>query len=159
MTPRLLMAGMAGAALVLVIVATYFWQSAGEASEVVIDPGNPTQVALGRKVYEANCASCHGSDLKGQPDWQKRGADGLLPAPPHDASGHTWHHPDQMLFEITKEGPAKMVGKGYKSTMPGFGAILSDAQIAASLAYIKSRWPREILARNDKINQQANAQK
>ncbi|NDC15194.1 MAG: hypothetical protein EBZ76_08475, partial [Synechococcaceae bacterium WB9_2_170] len=26
---------------------------------------------LGRTVYQAHCASCHGEKLQGQPDWQK----------------------------------------------------------------------------------------
>jgi mono/diheme cytochrome c family protein len=64
-----------------------------------------------------------------------------MPAPPHDASGHTWHHPDGVLFRITKEGPAAVVGGGYESDMPGFGDILGDEDIRAVLAFIKSTWP------------------
>lgn len=64
-----------------------------------------SKVNLGQSIYEQNCASCHGRNLEGQFNWQKRSADGYLPAPPHDETGHTWHHPDQMLFEFTKYGP------------------------------------------------------
>ena len=64
-----------------------------------------------------------------------------MPAPPHDASGHTWHHPDGVLFRITKEGVAAVVGGGYQSDMPAFGDVLSDDEIRAVLAYIKSMWP------------------
>jgi mono/diheme cytochrome c family protein len=64
-----------------------------------------------------------------------------LPAPPHDTSGHTWHHPDGILFRITKEGPAAVVGDGYESDMPGFGDVLSDREIRAVLEFIKSTWP------------------
>jgi len=67
-----------------------------------IDPDNPAQVALGRGVYAAQCARCHGANLEGQPNWQERQANGMMPAPPHDPSGHTWHHPDAALFGITK---------------------------------------------------------
>lgn len=28
------------------------------------------RIALGRAVYLANCASCHGTKLEGQPDWR-----------------------------------------------------------------------------------------
>src|SRR3712207_630865 len=56
------------------------------------DPANAAQVALGRQVYAANCASCHGANLEGQPNWQQDLPAGGRPAPPHDASGHTWHH-------------------------------------------------------------------
>ena len=51
---------------------------------------------------------------------------------------------------MTKEGPAAVVGKGYRSTMTGFADVLDDREIWASLAYIKSRWPpdvREVQAR------------
>ena len=62
------------------------------------DPNDAAQVAEGRAVYAAQCASCHGANLEGQPDWRVRLPNGRLPAPPHDASGHTWHHPDKALF-------------------------------------------------------------
>ena len=66
-------------------------------------------------LYQQYCASCHGVDLEGQPNWRQRDENGFLPAPPHDASGHTWHHPDQLLFDVTKYGTTAFVGSGYKS--------------------------------------------
>lgn len=103
-------------------------------------PIAPDTLAAGAEIYAARCAACHGAKLEGQPDWKRRLANGLMPAPPHDASGHTWHHPDQDLFLITKEGLAAVV-PDYKSDMPAFGAELSDAEITAVLAFIKSTWP------------------
>jgi mono/diheme cytochrome c family protein len=94
----------------------------------------------GHFVYAAHCAGCHGTDLEGQPDWMRRKPDGRLPAPPHDASGHTWHHSDDQLFRIVKEGPSAMM-PGYESDMPGFGEVLSDDDIRAVLDYIKGTWP------------------
>lgn len=105
------------------------------------DPDDPGQVALGRDVYAAQCASCHGVRLEGQPDWQTRKPDGRLPAPPHDAQGHTWHHADKDLFGIIKNGIAAYAPPGYESDMPAFGGALSDQQIWATLAFIKSGWP------------------
>lgn len=95
----------------------------------------------GRVIYAANCASCHGEKLEGQPDWKRPLPSGVLPAPPHDASGHTWHHSDGVLFRITKYGTAAVVGGGYQSDMPGFGDVLSDDDIRAVLDFIKSTWP------------------
>jgi mono/diheme cytochrome c family protein len=120
-----------------------------------IDPGDAAQVALGRSVYAAQCARCHGASLEGQPDWRIRLPNGRLPAPPHDASGHTWHHPDAQLFGITKQGLAPFVEPGYESDMPAYEGILTDAEIAAVLAYIKSTWPPDIRARHARINEQA----
>jgi mono/diheme cytochrome c family protein len=103
-------------------------------------------VALGEKLYASHCASCHGANLEGQPDWRKRLPNGRLPAPPHDASGHTWHHPDEVLFAITKHGLVPPYAPpGYKSDMPAFGGKLSDQEIRAVLGYIKSRWSPEVL--------------
>ncbi|WP_158046283.1 c-type cytochrome [Skermanella pratensis] len=109
-----------------------------------IDPGDPAQVALGETVYAANCASCHGADLEGQPDWRERKPDGRLPAPPHDVSGHTWHHPAETLFGIVKDGMAAYAPPGYESDMPAFGGTLSDQEIRAVLAFIASRWPENV---------------
>lgn len=98
-------------------------------------------IEQGRQIYADQCASCHGAQLEGQPDWKTPLPSGRLPAPPHDAGGHTWHHPDDILFRIVREGTAAIVGGGYESDMPGFADLLSDAEIRAVLAYIKSTWP------------------
>ena len=110
------------------------------------DPDDPAKVARGKPVYDRHCASCHGAKLEGQPNWQDKLPTGRMPAPPHDASGHTWHHPDAVLFGITKHGlvPGKYAPPGYQSDMPAFGGTLSDEDIWAVLAYIKWSWPRNI---------------
>lgn len=112
---------------------------------------NAATIALGRTIYDAQCAACHGAQLEGQPDWQMPLPSGRLPAPPHDATGHTWHHPDDILFRIVKEGTAAIVGGGYESDMPGFADVLSDAEIRAVLAYIKSTWPERERSYQEKI--------
>jgi mono/diheme cytochrome c family protein len=107
----------------------------------VLRDGNDAQVVQGRAVYANNCAACHGADLEGAPDWQVPLADGRMPAPPHDASGHTWHHSDTEL-RLMVEGGMEALVPGYESDMPAFGGILSPEEIDAVLAYIKSTWPR-----------------
>ena len=107
------------------------------------DASNAEQVALGKRIYEAQCAACHGANLEGQPNWRERLPTGRFPAPPHDASGHTWHHSDALLFDITKHGIERHAPPGYQSDMPAFGGRLTDAEIWAVLAYIKSTWPEE----------------
>ena len=119
-------------------------------------PYDAPTVALGEAVYARNCASCHGARLEGQADWKQRDASGRLPAPPHDASGHTWHHPDEVLFQITKYGVARSAGlQSYKSSMPTYDGVLSDAEIVAVLSWIKAQWPPNIRAKHDSINQTA----
>src|SRR5215475_10883980 len=89
-----------------------------------IDPSNLAQVALGREVYAERCATCHGANLEGQPDWMVRKPNGRLPAPPHDASGHTWNPADQQLITITKKSLSGVV-PGYESDMPAFEGLLT----------------------------------
>lgn len=112
-----------------------------ESDEPVSDTDS---LALGQSVYTANCATCHGQRGEGQPNWQSKRADGTLPAPPHDASGHTWHHPDEVLIEIiTIGGQAAYGGPGLISGMPAFGNQLTAEEVTAVLAYIKSLWGDE----------------
>lgn len=106
--------------------------------------------AQGATLYAENCASCHGENLEGQPDWRTPTADGTLPAPPHDETGHTWHHGDATLFEYTKLGGKEALRRsgatGFTSGMPGFGEQLSDQEIWHILAFIKSQWVPEVQA-------------
>lgn len=125
------------AALGVAVAASTWWLWP---REVVINQRDRVLVARGEPLYRQHCASCHGTKLEGQPDWTSRNARGRLPAPPHDDSGHTWHHDDEVLFEVTKYGIARHAPPGYESDMPAFGKTMSDDEIVATLAYIKSRW-------------------
>lgn len=116
---------------------------------------DPEAVAEGRALYAEYCASCHGDRLEGAPDWQRPGPGGLMPAPPHDATGHTWHHPTGMLVAITKHGSEAVIGGGYESAMNGFGDVMTDAEIRAVLGYIKSTWPPDIREAHDAIDARA----
>src|SRR6266851_7521086 len=139
-----------GAAVIVAVAATAaLWQPWW--TQDASDAGNPRLVAAGRAVYAEHCASCHGKNLEGQPSWRERLPNGRLPAPPHDASGHTWHHPDRQLFEITKNGVFGMV-PGYQSDMPAFASRLSDEQIWTVLAFIKSGWSEDIQQRQERLN-------
>ncbi|MFC6670539.1 c-type cytochrome [Marinobacterium aestuariivivens] len=130
-----------GLSVIVASLALQWWPAdSGRA-----DPSDAAQVATGKTVYEASCASCHGGQLQGQPDWQKRLPSGRMPAPPHNQNGHTWHHPDRMLFGIIRDGMVPpWAPPDYESDMPGFGGRLSDDEIWAVLAYIKSRWPQKV---------------
>jgi len=121
---------------------------------VHLQPSNAQTTEMGQRIYEANCASCHGVDLEGQPNWQRANADFTMPAPPHDETGHTWHHDDETLFKLTKYGLAALVkNPSQKSNMPTYEGVLEDSEITAVLSYIKSRWPDEVQRRHDQLNQ------
>ncbi|GMR10688.1 MAG: cytochrome c [Anaerolineae bacterium] len=97
------------------------------------------RVMKGERLYAQYCASCHGAELEGQPNWQQRQEDGSYPAPPQDSSSHTWHHPDELLLEIIANGGDPAFGL----RMPGFEDQLSEDEMRAILEYIKSYWDTE----------------
>ncbi|MDT8345264.1 MAG: cytochrome c [Thermohalobaculum sp.] len=112
------------------------------------DPDDRAQVARGSAVYAEACASCHGARLEGQADWRSPNPDGTYPAPPHDAGGHTWHHPDGLLLRYIRLGGAEALTgiPGVRSAMPGFSDTLADQDIRNVLAFIKAQWPDEMRA-------------
>ena len=122
-------------------------------ADISLKPDDQDLVVLGELVYENNCASCHGVNLEGQERWREPDADGYMPASPHNETGHTWHHPDEYLFLMTKYGLEEIIGQEYPNNMPAYKDILSDEEILASLSFIKSTWSREIKLQHDKINE------
>lgn len=105
-------------------------------------------LAAGAALYDAHCASCHGANLEGQENWRVPDENGVMPAPPHDASGHSWHHDTRLLFEyIALGGQEALRRRGvtdFKSGMPQFKDALTPEEILDVLAYIRSHWPEEI---------------
>lgn len=144
---------LAGGGAALIGAALYAYSSvSAETDRVILQDIDPEIITLGASVYEANCAACHGVNLEGQADWRSPGDDGRLPAPPHDATGHTWHHDGDTLFRLTKYGTGALIGDtDYASNMPIYESVLSDEEIIAVLSYIKSTWPEEIRARHNEM--------
>ena len=116
------------------------------------------QVVQGQALYAVRCANCHGKNLEGQPNWQTPLPNGRMPAPPHDKTGHTWHHADKALSGVTKLGLKPFAGEKYESDMPAFGTVLSDHEIEAILTYIKSTWPERERAYQKQMTQQSEKQ-
>ena len=130
----------------------YFAEEKVAEAAITLNPDNKETILLGKSVYVQNCASCHGVKLEGQKDWMSRLPDGLMPAPPHDETGHTWHHSDKYLFKITKYGIEDIIGQKYPNNMPAYKNILSDKEIISVLSYIKSTWPNKVKKIHDQIN-------
>ena len=87
----------------------------------------------GQAVYDANCVSCHAGPTGGKIDDYP---------PPHNANGHTWHHPDCFITRVTRDGisaPSALAPPGAP-TMPAFRDRLSADDIDAVVAYIKTLW-------------------
>jgi len=134
------------AALALVGVAVGTLVVVTQTTQAQDRPIMPETVDIeqGAALYAESCAACHGTDLQGQPDWRSAAVDGILPAPPHDETGHTWHHSDSILFDYTRLGGREALaqqGLEFDSGMPEFGETLTDAEIWNILAFIQSTWP------------------
>ena len=120
------------------------WAAAAQANPLPVhfaDATDLTKVTAGRRLYAQRCAACHGRQLQGQPLWQLRDPYARMRAPAHDASGHTWEHSDEELFQMTKYGRFSDTAPGVRSYMPAFASSLDDEQILAVIAFIKARWP------------------
>jgi len=95
-------------------------------------------VRRGEALYNQYCLSCHGGPAGGS----------MMDYPPrHNANGHTWHHPDCQLKEIIKNGSDEMTRKMRQMmappnapTMLAFKDVLTDEDIDAILAFIKTWW-------------------
>lgn len=116
-------------------------------------PLDPVRIAYGSDLYQEHCASCHGEDLSGHPDWRTPDEDGFFRPPPHDSSGHTWHHADRVLMEIIRNG-----GELPQSRMPAFGNKLSDDDIEAILDFFKDNWGEQERAYQELVTEQDQGQ-
>lgn len=134
--------------------------NAGQPAEAGYEtPPHPSSVdanrlARGEKLYQENCAECHGSNGQGAPNWRQPGPDGKYPAPPLNGAGHAWHHPMKALRYTIKHG-----SPGGKGNMPGWNDKLSDKEIDAIILWFQSQWPEELYAAWARNNQRASQQR
>ena len=143
-------------ALATAAVPSVLLLTTGSLNPFGLNESKRKQIAQGQALYGVRCASCHGKNLEGQPNWKTPLPSGRMPAPPHDKSGHTWHHSDVALAGVTKLGLKPFAGDNYESDMPAFSSILSDKEIEAILTYIKSTWPERERAYQEQSTQQSN---
>ncbi len=142
--------------------AGYWWfirgitgTPAGEASGEAAPTLNPQQVVRGEQLYQINCAQCHGFRGEGNPNWRERNPDGTYLPPPHDSTGHTWHHADTLLYQIIRDGGAIYETPGFKSLMPAFGDQLTSEETGDVITYLKSLWAPDQRASQTKVSRQA----
>lgn len=140
-----------------ITVSTIYYDRHVAKNEVAADRLNEAQVALGKSLYQANCAFCHGDNLEGKPGWDGQYPSGGRPALPLDGETAITRLSDQDIMDVTKYGGQPFSPSDYKNDMPGFEMQLSDGDIWAIVAFIKSRWSDEAIERQrvaqEKLNQ------
>ncbi|WP_285428931.1 cytochrome c [Pseudomonas sp. lyk4-R2A-8] len=88
--------------------------------------------APGAHTYATRCASCHGADGKGQPDWM----------PPLAGATSALATETASAINITLNGAQRVVAAGVPDAyrMPALREQLSDQDIAEVLTYVRSTW-------------------
>ena len=129
------------------------------ASQDSLWPSDLMELAIGRSVHRTYCAECHGIQGEGAPNWQQQNFDGTFPPPPHDSTGHAWHHSDDYLYRIIRDGGQFLEQEmpGFTSVMPAWGDSLSPEEIQAVITYIKSLWGPVEQAFQDYVQDQVSA--
>lgn len=135
--------GVGAIALATLFIVIEPFDGEGAPAEVAGWPPHAELVERGATVYRTHCAVCHGQTGEGEPNGMVQNPDGTYPPPPHDSSGHTWHHGDGLLFEIIRDGGAQFETGAFRSRMPAWGEVLSDEEIRAVITYLKTPWDVE----------------
>ncbi|QHD06425.1 c-type cytochrome [Pseudomonas sp. R76] len=88
--------------------------------------------APGARTYATRCASCHGLDGKGQPEWM----------PPLAGATSALAKENASAINITLNGSQRIVTAGVPDAyrMPAFREQLSDEEIAQVLSYVRGTW-------------------
>ena len=95
--------------------------------------GRSDRLAKGRELYEQGCQSCHGSDGRGNPQWESA----VRPIEFTDC-GTTSEATEVWTTVVKKGGPAR----GLDSAMPAFEGAYSDEEIGAIVAFIRGFCPQ-----------------
>lgn len=97
------------------------------------------QVDEGRRLYDRLCASCHGTDGVGDPNWRQRDHEGMFPPPPLNGTAHAWHHSLPQLRQTILQGSPAGLGR-----MPPWKDQIDDGQATAIIAFFSSLWPERV---------------
>ncbi|MFK5882685.1 MAG: cytochrome c [Sulfurospirillum sp.] len=93
------------------------------------------QVIKGKKLFAANCASCHGLKAEKTVNWRKKLPDGSYPPPALNGTAHAWHHSFAQLMAQINDG-----GEKYGGKMPAFRGALNDDEKKDIISYFQSFW-------------------
>ncbi|MHB8347514.1 MAG: c-type cytochrome [Acidiferrobacterales bacterium] len=107
------------------------------------------QIALGGRLFQADCAPCHGAQAQGHPGWQAPGG-GLFTAaaPPLNGTGNVWKRSRAQLIATIVQGARLPDGT---RVMPAWKQRLSPSEIRYIVAWFQSLWPPSIYRRRARM--------
>ena len=105
---------------------------AGGATTAAGAARGPAAAVNGQAVFESRCAACHQANGQGLP-----GA-----FPPLAGSEYVLGDEERVVRIVLHglQGPVTVKGGTYNGAMPAWADVLSDAEIAAVLTYVRSSW-------------------
>ena len=105
------------------------------------DLAYPDRIAAGSALYADYCESCHGAGGIGESPEDPAAQDEFgFKAPALNDDMHAWHHSDAGLRATINEGSPR------NDRMAAWQDVLSDNEIDAIIAYVKSTWSIRSLA-------------
>ena len=114
----------------VLLTAGLCWIALAGCSLRSVDRARPL-VGPGEVHFNNYCSACHQYDEQGMGE-----------APPLDESPWVTGPEDRLIRIVLHgvRGPIEVHGKTYNREMPGFGQILSDAEIASLLSFVRKRF-------------------
>jgi mono/diheme cytochrome c family protein len=101
---------------------------------------DPSKIARGAKIFDENCAQCHGPQAQGHPDWGTPGEGSFAAAPPLNGTGNEPKHTKSELLNVIRKGARK---NGLE-IMPAWQGRLSSQDMEDVMTWFQSLWPPEV---------------
>jgi len=130
--------------LVLLAACSKGGQEAGTATApaVVAQHFDPASVARGARLFEQDCAQCHGPQAQGHPDWQTPSDGSFAAAPPLNGTGNDWKRSRAELAGTIKNGVRRKTDN--VDIMPAWKGRLSDSDVEDVINWMQSLWPADV---------------
>ncbi len=143
----------AGFALLLFLVACGREEPQPPTLVPLMPAGRPfsmESLMRGARLYQEQCAQCHGPDAQGHPDWQNPQ---VTAAPPLNGTGNEWKRSKTELMNVILNGATR----DGELVMPAWKGRLTQQEAEDVIAWFQALWPVEVYEKWHKANADAPA--
>ncbi len=113
-------------------------------------PFSMDSLMRGARIFQEQCAQCHGPDAQGHPDWQNPQ---VAAAPPLNGTGNEWKRSRSDMVAIILDGATR----DGVPVMPSWKGRLTQQEIEDVIAWYQALWPAEVYEKWHKANAGAPA--